>query len=90
MISEEEIKHVAWLARIDLSEDETNEFAKQLSSILEYFSRLDELDADVRPTHHVLDLANIFRKDEEGSSRCEALKLAPKHKKRYFKAPKII
>ncbi|MEX2683901.1 MAG: Asp-tRNA(Asn)/Glu-tRNA(Gln) amidotransferase subunit GatC [Candidatus Sigynarchaeota archaeon] len=91
-IDEETVVHLAELARITLSEKEKREFAKQLSSILEFFSQISELNTEnVKPTYHVLDLKNVFRDDEprEGLSQEAALKNAPQKERGYFKSPKI-
>jgi len=88
-----EIEHLAWLARIELTEEEKELFAKQLNQILEYFRKIDEVDTEgVPPTHHVLDLVNVFREDEVTPSLPveEALKNAPKKEKLFIKAPKIL
>jgi aspartyl-tRNA(Asn)/glutamyl-tRNA(Gln) amidotransferase subunit C len=64
-ITREEVLHVAKLAHLDLSEEEIERFAEQLSAILEAVSKVSELDlADVLPTSHPLDLVNVWRDDE--------------------------
>ena len=92
-IDEETVVHLAELAHITLSDKEKTEFAKQLSSILEFFSQISELDTEnVKPTYHVLELKNVFREDEPRDSMPQevALKNAPQKEKGYFKAPKIV
>jgi aspartyl-tRNA(Asn)/glutamyl-tRNA(Gln) amidotransferase subunit C len=92
-ISKEEVEHIAWLARIELSEREKASFTEQFNRILEYFKKIDEVDTDkIPPTYHVLDLVNVYRRDEVTSSLPpkEVLKNAPKKEKRFFKAPKIV
>ncbi|OGL41296.1 MAG: asparaginyl/glutamyl-tRNA amidotransferase subunit C [Candidatus Schekmanbacteria bacterium RIFCSPHIGHO2_02_FULL_38_11] len=92
-ISKEEVKHIAKLARIEFSEDEINRFTEQLSTILNYVSKLDELNTeDIVPTSHVIDLKNCFRDDEIKSSLPveESLRNAPQREKFFFKVPKII
>ncbi len=92
MIKREEIEHIAWLARIELDEGEKERFEKQLGSILDYFSVLDELDTEgVEPTYHVVGLRDVMRRDEpkEPLSQEEALKNAPKRDGGYFKGPRI-
>ena len=91
-IDEETVVHLAELARITLSDKEKKEFAKQLSSMVEFFSQISELDTEnVKPTYHVLELKNVFREDEprEGMSQEAALKNAPQKEKGYFKSPRI-
>ncbi|MEJ2125934.1 MAG: Asp-tRNA(Asn)/Glu-tRNA(Gln) amidotransferase subunit GatC, partial [Candidatus Bathyarchaeota archaeon] len=84
---------VAWLARIQLSEEEKELFTEQFNDILDYFKKIDEINTEsVEPTYHVLDLQNVTRKDEvvPSLSTEEALKMAPKKQKKFFKAPRIV
>ena len=92
-ISKEEVEHIAWLARIELSEREKARFTEQFNRILEYFKKIDEVDTEkVPPTYHVLDLVNVYREDKVTPSLPpkDVLKNAPKKQKRFFKAPKIV
>ena len=92
-ISIEEVKHIAWLAKIELSEEEKILFTEQINTILEYFKIIDEVKTeDIKPTFNVQDLTNVFREDVVLPSmpRDESLKNASKKEKGYVKAPKII
>ncbi|MHA1607722.1 MAG: Asp-tRNA(Asn)/Glu-tRNA(Gln) amidotransferase subunit GatC [Candidatus Freyarchaeota archaeon] len=92
-ISTEIVEHVAWLARIKLSDKEKRKFSSQLSKILEYFSRIDEVDtSNVEPMFHVLDISNVFREDEVAPSMPlnEVLRNVPESEKGFIKAPRII
>ena len=92
-LSKKEVEHVAWLAHIELSEQEKTLFTEQFNEILDYFKKIDEVDTEgVEPTYHVLDLNNISRKDETTPSLPteKALKNAPKREKKFFKAPRIV
>jgi len=92
-ISEKEVEHVAWLAKIELSEEEKRLFTEQFNSILEYFRVIDEADIeDVPPTYHAVELANVLREDtlEPSFSRDKALANASNREKGFFKAPKIL
>ena len=92
-ISKEEVEHIAWLARIELSEREKARFTEQFNRILDYFKKIDEVDTEkVPPTYHVLDLVNIYREDKVTPSLPpkEVLKNAPKKEKRFFRAPRIV
>jgi len=61
----EEVKHVAHLARLRLSDEELEKLQTDLSHILDYIDMLKEVDvADVPPTAQVTDLANVMRDDE--------------------------
>ncbi|MGB2728625.1 MAG: Asp-tRNA(Asn)/Glu-tRNA(Gln) amidotransferase subunit GatC [Halobacteriota archaeon] len=93
MIRKEEIEHIGWLARIELREAEKELFEKQLSSILDYFAVLDELDTeDVEPTYHVIGIKDVVREDEpkDALSQSEALRNAPKKEKGYIKSPRML
>ena len=92
-ISKEEVEHIAWLARIELSEEEKELFTEQFNRILAYFKKIDEVDTErIPPTYHVLDLVNVYREDKVSPSLPpkEVLKNAPKKEKRFFKAPRIV
>ena len=92
MITKKNIENISWLARIKLTEEEKENFTKQLNSILDYFKTLDEVEADVPPTHHVVGLTNVFRDDvvEKSISQDDALSNAPKKERGYFKGPRIV
>ncbi len=93
MLRKEEIEHIGWLARIALSEAEKGLFEQQLSSILEYFAVLDEVDTtDVEPTYHVIGITDVVRKDEptEALTQAEVLQNAAKTEQGYFKSPRIL
>jgi aspartyl-tRNA(Asn)/glutamyl-tRNA(Gln) amidotransferase subunit C len=92
-LDEDTVQHLADLARINLSESEKKEFAKQLSNMMEFFSQISELDTEnVQPTYHVLELKNVFREDEVKPSLPQdvALGNASQKEKGYFKAPRIV
>ena len=92
-ISREEVEHVAWLARIELSEEEKELYTQQFNQILAYFSKLAELETeDVPPELHVVSLVNVCREDKAGRplSVEEALKNAPKKRGECFEAPRIL
>lgn len=92
-ISREEAEHIAWLARVELSDEEKDLFTKQFNEILNFFEKIDEVDTEeVPPTYHVLDLTNVYREDKVVPSLPpkEALQNAPKKERRFFKAPRIV
>ena len=92
-ISVKEIEHIANLSRITLTVDEKNTFAKQLTNILGYIEKLNELDTDeVQPMAYATSLKNVFREDELKSSfsRQEILELSPSSTNGFFKVPKVI
>lgn len=66
-LSMEEVEHIAELAKLALTEEEKALYAEQLSAILEYFRKLQEVDtSDIPPTATVLPIRNVFRTDEPG------------------------
>lgn len=88
-----EIRHVARLSRLELTDAETKLFESQVAGILDFMAELDSLDVSrVEPTSHPLSLSDVFREDEiRPSLKIEdVLKHAPKSKGRFFEVPKII
>jgi aspartyl-tRNA(Asn)/glutamyl-tRNA(Gln) amidotransferase subunit C len=86
-VDAETVEHVAELARVDLTAEETERFAAQFADILGYFDTLDEVpavDADA-------DLANVMRPDEERAclSQAEALRNAAETEEGKFKGPRV-
>ena len=80
MISEEEVRHVANLARLGLTDEEVERMGEQLGVILNYMEQIGELDLEeVPPTANAMDLTNVLRPDEPGAElpREAALSLAP-------------
>ena len=87
------IERVAELARLNLKPGEKPKLVKELGAILDYVKKLDKLDTSkVEPTSHVLDLENVYRKDETHPSGAaeKALTHAPHRDGRFFKVPKIV
>ena len=65
MISKEQVEHIAKLARIELTEKEEGKFTKELSSILDYFDKLNKVDTEkIEADTQITGLENIIRKDE--------------------------
>ena len=92
-LTEKDVKYVARLARLELSEDEVKTYTTQLGAVLEYAEMLNQLDTDqVEPTTHVQEMNNVLRKDEVVPSmdRDEILKNAPDKSKGCFRVPKIL
>ena len=92
-LSHEQVKHIAWLARLGLSEEEVERFSLQLSNILENFEILKQVDTTiVPPATHTIPLQNIFRKDDvaESYSQAEILSNAPKQTEKCFKVQAIL
>ncbi|MHC4532200.1 MAG: Asp-tRNA(Asn)/Glu-tRNA(Gln) amidotransferase subunit GatC, partial [Planctomycetota bacterium] len=63
-IDKSEVQKVAKLSRLELSETELEEFTSQLSAILDYVAKMNELDTEnVEPLAHCLPISNVFRED---------------------------
>jgi aspartyl-tRNA(Asn)/glutamyl-tRNA(Gln) amidotransferase subunit C len=92
-VDKKEVEYVAMLARIELKEEEKELYAEQLSTILDFFDRLKEVDTEnVLPTSHVLDLVNAYRPDQvrSGPGVEAVLQNAPDRANRFFRVPKIL
>ncbi len=64
-LSVDEVRRVATLAHLSLTDEDEKQFAVKLSGILDYIDQLSELDtSDVQPTSHSLEINNVFREDE--------------------------
>ena len=92
-INKQQVTKVAKLARLDLTEDEISEFTDQLSAILEYVEKMNELDTDgIEPLAHCLPISNCFRDDRIKESLGTEITLAnaPERDGDFFKVPKIL
>ena len=92
-ISTDEVRHVAKLARLHLSEEDVAPLTEQLDRILSYVDKLNELDTTgVTPSSHTLSLQNAFREDEVKPSlpRQEALANAPRDNGEAFVVPRVL
>lgn len=93
IISEESVRHIALLSRLECDDVEIHKFSGELNSILTYVDKLNELDTEgVEPTSHALRRTNVFREDvlKPSLSNKAALANAPEHEKGHFKVPQII
>ena len=88
-----DIEKIAELARLNLKPEEKKKLEKDLESILTYVEKLNSLDTSkVEPTSHVLNIENVFRKDEvrPADVRDNALQHAPLREGKFFKVPKVV
>lgn len=96
MISKEEVKHIAKLARLELSAREIEKYQKELSSILDYIEKLKEVDVSkIEPTSHALDIENVTREDKIESQKSKIkdqnlVEMAPDKKNNYIKVKSIL
>jgi aspartyl-tRNA(Asn)/glutamyl-tRNA(Gln) amidotransferase subunit C len=92
-LSQEEVKRIAVLARLGISEDEIEKFRLQLSNILENFEILKQVDtSNLLPTTQSVKLQNVFRTDEDRESYPaeEILANAPQQDNNYFKVKAVL
>lgn len=92
-ITPEQVRHVAHLSRLHLTDEELDTFAGQIGAILEYMEKLNELDTEgVEPMVHGIEGAQPTRPDRMTGSltRAEALANAPEAAEGCFKVPRII
>jgi aspartyl-tRNA(Asn)/glutamyl-tRNA(Gln) amidotransferase subunit C len=93
IITEENVKYVANLARMELSPERLPVLAHQLKDILDFIDKLKEVDiAGVKPTSHILPIQNVLRSDEVKSSLSsqDALANSPDKQGDFFGVPKVI
>lgn len=93
MIDREQVQKVSHLARLELTPEEEEQFTTQLSSILEYFEQLSELDTtDVPPMARAIELSNVTRPDvlNVEVEPEELLREAPEQEDQFFRVPQIL
>ncbi|MDR0614967.1 MAG: Asp-tRNA(Asn)/Glu-tRNA(Gln) amidotransferase subunit GatC [Lactobacillales bacterium] len=93
VISEEQIKHVANLAKLEFLPEELPQFSKIFGNIIDMVEQLNEVDATGVPfTSHVVDAINVLREDIAlpGLDREELMKNVPKEEKGFIKVPAIL
>jgi aspartyl-tRNA(Asn)/glutamyl-tRNA(Gln) amidotransferase subunit C len=92
-LSEEEVRHIAKLSRLDLEEGEIKLFQEQLSSVLSYVGQLDEVDTEgVEPMSNITGLHNVYREDRADESKIghpAIEKNAPEFKDGFFVVPGV-
>jgi len=92
-ITADDVRHVARLARLDVTDEEVELFAGQLAAVLDHAQDVEALDtAGVPPTAHPLPLRNVLRDDVPGPSldRDEVLAMAPAAEDGRFRVPRIL
>jgi len=92
-IDHRQILRVSELARLELSPEERDELSRQLSEIINYVEKINEMDtAGVEPTDHIVELKNVFRADRVKSSieRSRIEKMAPEFSDGHIVVPRII
>ncbi|MEK4438054.1 Asp-tRNA(Asn)/Glu-tRNA(Gln) amidotransferase subunit GatC [Paenibacillus sp. FSL K6-2862] len=92
-ISNNDVQHVAKLARLNLTSEEEQTLTGQLNAILKYAEKLNELDTEnIEPTTHVLHVSNVMREDETKESLPikQVMRNAPEEEDGQFKVPAVM
>jgi aspartyl-tRNA(Asn)/glutamyl-tRNA(Gln) amidotransferase subunit C len=92
-LTREEVAHVAFLARLELTDEEKDRLTSHLNQILGHFEKLQELDTEnVEPTSHAIPLNNVYREDISRPSLPvdEAVANAPEARDDCFVVPRIV
>ena len=92
-VQDEDVKYVANLARLQLTDQEASDLKKDMNRILDHMEKLGELDTDgVQPLEHVTEQNVRFRKDRASDPlpHEDALKNAPDADSDYFRVPRVI
>lgn len=92
-LSEEQVRHVAVLSRLGLSDERVARLTSELSGILAHIEKIGELDLDdVEPMAHAVDVTNVTRPDANrpGLSQADALLNAPESEAGAFVIPRIV
>ena len=92
-LTAEQVRWVAKLARLELSDAEREAMTRQLGRIVDYVAQLQQVDTDgVEPLAHALDVSNVFRPDEPAPSLPVDLALAnaPKRSGNFYSVPAVL
>ena len=92
-ITEDDVRQVAKLGRLELTDEQVHHFTGQLAAVLGYVGKLNELDLEgVEPLYHPGDQHSVTRPDVEqpGLERDAALSNAPDAQDGFFKVPKVL
>lgn len=92
-LTEAQVRHVAKLSRLTLSDAEVSDLAHQLSKVLDYVSKLNQLNVDhVEPMAHALDVTSVLRDDvaQPGLAVERVLDNAPASSPPFFRVPKVL
>jgi aspartyl-tRNA(Asn)/glutamyl-tRNA(Gln) amidotransferase subunit C len=90
-ITSDEVRHIALLGRLELTDKEVETYTAHLGDILNYVEKLKTLNVDgVEPTSHAIPLFNVMREDriEDSLSKEDALRNAPDRADPYYRVPK--
>ncbi len=92
-ISKDDVKHIAFLSRLELDDKKLDQFTGELDEIITYAHKISSLDTEnVPPTTHAVPVGNIMREDivQPSLSNEEALANSPDKEGPYFKVPRLV
>ena len=92
-IDKNTVKHISKLARISLDEKKADNLSRDLSSIIKFIEKLNELNTDkIKPLTSIINASLKSRSDEvkDGKIRNQILKNSPEENKEFFVVPKVI
>jgi aspartyl-tRNA(Asn)/glutamyl-tRNA(Gln) amidotransferase subunit C len=89
MVNREEVRHLAWLVRIELSEKEEEVYTRQIEQIIEYLNILDSISLDTKPPRNVVEYTNL-RDDEAVECKEDTVSVVRNVKDRFVKAPRMV
>lgn len=92
-VSKQDVEHIAKLSRLEFSDEELEKYTTDLANIVDFANSLASINVDgVMPTNHILEIKNVFRKDEVRPSyeREEILKNAPTKAGGCVSVPKVV
>lgn len=94
-LSLQQVEHLAKLAHLEISPEQKQQFAAQLSDVLQYVEQINRLKTErIAVTSTITGLTNVLRSDEDSATAClpvkEVLKNAPDTKDGYFKVKAIL
>lgn len=92
-VSKEDVKHIAKLSKLYLTDEELEKYTKDLSNIVTFANELSSIDVEgVKPKAHILDIKNVFREDikEDSYDREKILKNAPTKEAGCISVPKVM
>ncbi|MDP3764276.1 MAG: Asp-tRNA(Asn)/Glu-tRNA(Gln) amidotransferase subunit GatC [bacterium] len=95
MISKKEVKKIAQLARIEVTEDQIEKYQAEMSAILDFVGQLSKADTKgVGPIRQITGLESIFKKDEDrhllAQSDNKLVQEAPEHRDGYVVVPEVL
>jgi len=94
LLTQEEVKKLAMLAKLELTDEEISKYQKELSDVLKYFTLLDTIDTEgLKPTSQVTGLVNVMRADnvtKQAAKPEDLMILSPKSQDQYIKVKRMI